>query len=158
MAQGRGGLRRGLIIGGTVFLALFLAAVSYWRADILQAALDPKKPFQTYTPPKAPNYAKASSWALIPDRPLRWSNKDLPADVFFVHPTSYLAKAHWNAPLGDNEARTRAVTFIRAMASPFAGAEQIWAPRYRQAAFGAFLTPRRGVSGAGKSLLPRLIS
>ena len=55
MAQGRGGLRQGLIIGGAVFLALFLAAAFYWRADILQAALDPKKPFQTYMPPKAPD-------------------------------------------------------------------------------------------------------
>ena len=34
----------------------------------------------------------------------------------------------------------RARLFLRGMASPFAEAGEIWAPRYRQATFGAFLT------------------
>lgn len=62
------------------------------------------------------------------------------AAVFFIHPTSYLAKARWNAPEGDAESRERADLFVRAMATPFAGRSAIWAPRYRQAAFGAFLS------------------
>jgi len=60
--------------------------------------------------------------------------------VFFVHPTSYLDKDHWNAPLDDATANQRARLFLRGMASPFNQASEIWAPRYRQAAFGAFLT------------------
>ncbi len=67
--------------------------------------------------------------------------------VFFVHPTSYIrpaigADAPWNAPLTDEDAQSRARLFLRGMASPFAGADQIWAPRYRQAVFGAFLTDK----------------
>jgi hypothetical protein len=67
--------------------------------------------------------------------------------VFFVHPTSYIrpaigADAPWNAPLGDEEAEARARLFLRGMASPFAGASEIWAPKYRQAVFGAFLTDK----------------
>jgi hypothetical protein len=62
--------------------------------------------------------------------------------VFFVHPTSYLERAQWNAPLDDPQSRARARTFLRGMASPFAPASAIWAPRYRQAAFGAFLTDK----------------
>ncbi|MGN3973750.1 DUF3089 domain-containing protein [Tsuneonella sp. SYSU-LHT278] len=67
--------------------------------------------------------------------------------VFFVHPTSYIRPAigndaPWNAPLGDEEAETRARLFLRGMASPFADADEIWAPKYRQAVFGAFLTDK----------------
>ncbi|MXO60293.1 DUF3089 domain-containing protein [Altererythrobacter salegens] len=60
--------------------------------------------------------------------------------VFFVHPTSYINRNAWNAPLDDPEADTRAKLFIKGMASPFNQAAEIWAPKYRQATFGAFLT------------------
>ena len=60
--------------------------------------------------------------------------------VFFIHPTSYLEKEYWNAPLDDTDANERAALFLRGMASPFNQATEIWAPRYRQAAFGSFLT------------------
>jgi hypothetical protein len=56
-----------------------------------------------------------------------------------LHPTSFLDRSSWNAPLTDATANARASLFVRAMASPFAAAGQIWAPRYRQAAIGAFL-------------------
>lgn len=60
--------------------------------------------------------------------------------VFFVHPTSYLNRSRWNAPIGDDEAERVARIYLRGMASPFNGASEIWAPRYRQATMGAFLT------------------
>ena len=60
--------------------------------------------------------------------------------VFFVHPTSHLERSSWNAPFGDEEAERIARTYIRGMASPFNAANEIWAPRYRQATMGAFLT------------------
>jgi hypothetical protein len=63
-----------------------------------------------------------------------------PFAVFFIHPTSYLNRAQWNAPLDDRESQERARIFLRGMASPFNAASEIWAPRYRQATFGAFLT------------------
>lgn len=60
--------------------------------------------------------------------------------VFFVHPTSYLSSDNWNAPAGDEEAERIARIYVRGMASPFNAASEIWAPRYRQATMGAFLT------------------
>lgn len=63
-----------------------------------------------------------------------------PFAVFFVHPTSYMNRASWNAPLDDSEANERAALFVRGLASPFNKASEIWAPRYRQATVGAFLT------------------
>jgi hypothetical protein len=64
------------------------------------------------------------------------------AAIFFVHPTSYMEKKQWNGPLDDQLSQDRARLFLRGMASPFAPAGEIWAPRYRQAAIGAFLTTK----------------
>lgn len=135
-----------------VCIAIFIAgrlALTFYPDTLSRLAFKPSGQFESQSALSSAQYAEPGMWLVSPNsrnNPARWAPKGPPAPtpvrvaVFFVHPTSYLAKAHWNAPLGDNEARTRAVTFIRAMASPFAGAEQIWAPRYRQAAFGAFLT------------------
>lgn len=70
-----------------------------------------------------------------------------PFAVFFVHPSSYIPvalseQASWNAAPGDAETEGRARLFIRGMASAFNRADEIWAPKYRQAVAGAFLTDR----------------
>ncbi|MEE9434141.1 MAG: DUF3089 domain-containing protein [Sphingorhabdus sp.] len=65
-----------------------------------------------------------------------------PATIFFVHPTSYISKESWNAPLDHSETNNRTRLFLRGLASPFASAGEIWAPRYRQATVGAFLTKK----------------
>lgn len=64
----------------------------------------------------------------------------LDAAVFFVHPTSYFDRNQWNAPLDDRTSQDRARLFLTGMASPFNQASEVWAPRYRQATFGAFIT------------------
>lgn len=66
-----------------------------------------------------------------------------PAAVFFVHPTSYYSRSSWNAPLADRDADHRATLFVQGMATAFADAGEIWAPRYRQATIGAFLAQDR---------------
>lgn len=66
-----------------------------------------------------------------------------PAAIFFVHPTSYYSRSNWNAPLADRDADHRANLFVRGMASAFADAGELWAPRYRQATLGAFLATDR---------------
>jgi len=70
-----------------------------------------------------------------------------PFAVFFVHPTSYIPlalteQANWNAAPGDAVAEGRARLFIKGMASAFNRADEIWAPKYRQAVAGAFLTDK----------------
>src|SRR6478752_3552099 len=71
------------------------------------------------------------------------------AAVFFVHPTTYLERDRWNAPLfvgGDTEFRTN--LFVQSQASAFNGTGEVWAPRYRQAAFGAFLLDSKDATAA----------
>jgi hypothetical protein len=75
----------------------------------------------------------------VPDRPS--------AAVFFVHPTSYLNRAHWNAPLDDAEANARTRIFLRGLASAFYDAGPLWSPKYRQATLGAFLAEDRVTAG-----------
>ena len=49
---------------GLTIVFLLAAAVAVWRGDILKAGLDPQVPFQTYTPPPAPDYGAPAAWAL----------------------------------------------------------------------------------------------
>jgi len=70
------------------------------------------------------------------------------AAIFFIHPTSYLTRDHWNAPLDDKEANDLTDLFLRGQASAFNAAGDIWAPRYRQATFGAFLTTKPDAGSA----------
>jgi hypothetical protein len=94
-------------------------------------------------------YAGAENWIARPDihnNPSLWTPPGVArsgavrAEVFFIHPTSYLEKAHWNAPVNDAESQWRARLFVRSQASVFNDVGEVWAPRYRQATFGAFLT------------------
>lgn len=93
---------------------------------------------------QAPDDATAPSPSLTEGKP--GTPPDAPDfAVFFVHPTSYLSRTNWNASLGDDadaDAERIARVYVRGMASPFNAASQIWAPRYRQATMGAFLTDK----------------
>ena len=100
---------------------------------------------------QASAYANAKMWIARPgepNNPALWTppgygrTANPPAAVFFIHPTSYLGRARWNATLDDTETNDRAALFVRSQASVFNDVGQIWAPRYRQATFGAFLTSK----------------
>ncbi len=112
--------------------------------------LTPRHDFAYYTPPAAPSYAEARNWAALPTTcdaadavprktTLRDAQATAEADVFFVHPTTYLRPKSWNA----DPARTRLNRFtdrstIRNQASVFNAAARIYAPRYRQATLYSF--------------------
>jgi hypothetical protein len=81
---------------GIGFVMLVLVALVVFRGDILKAGLDPKVPFQTYTPPPAPDYRAASAWALLEAR----APESGTAAVFFVHSTTYDGGRDWNGPIG----------------------------------------------------------
>jgi hypothetical protein len=70
------------------------------------------------------------------------------AAAFFIHPTTYLERDRWNALLDHRPSQSRAELFVRSQASAFSKVAEIWAPRYRQAAFGAFLLDNKDASSA----------
>ncbi len=134
------GFKRWIFAGAVLLVAMVLSAAFYWRFDILRTTLDPKVPFQTYEPPPAPDYAKPAAWAL---RPGEAAAAKGPADVFFVHPTSYDGGRDWNAPYDQPKAaRDLARVMLPNYAAPFARVGRIFAPHYRQASLYTFLTLR----------------
>lgn len=132
---------RGLsLLGLVILLALAVAAGIGLRDNIFREMMDPGQPFQTYTPPPAPDYAQWSAWARAP------SGADLAgseAAVFFIHPTTYWGGDNWNAPTDHPEANARLdEIMLPNHAEPFAAAGPVFAPRYRQASLYTFLTSR----------------
>jgi hypothetical protein len=127
-------------VGGLLLLLIVIGAV-VWREEILRTWLDPKQPFQTYTPPPAPDYAKAGAWALIPAEPELWTPSDPPADVFFIHPTTFDGGRDWNGPIDDRRSqRLLSQVMLPNYAGPFQRVGRVFAPRYRQASLYAFMT------------------
>lgn len=124
---------------GLALVFVLVAALAVWRGDILRAGLDPQVPFQTYTPPPAPDYSRPAAWALSEQRAPDAGD----AAVFFVHSTTYDGGDGWNGKIGDGKADA----YLRRVvlpnyAGPFAGAGAITAPRYRQASLYTRLTLR----------------
>jgi len=133
----------GLVVIGAILLQVF------WE-DLQMLALKEMTldaPYEDLPVPPAPDYADAASWAARPGAPngadMRPAGvspmEPLPVDIFFIHPTTYLEKDYWNAPIDAPAAQAMLTRVLKAQASPFAETGRIFAPRYRQAAFGAFL-------------------
>lgn len=142
------------IVAGLIVLAI--AALFFYRlygTDLIRAALVPKEQFARQPAVAGGAYRDPAMWIARPDlpgNPSSWTppgyrpGADPRAAVFFIHPTSYIEPGgHWNAPArADAQTEFRTALFVRSQASAFNDVGQIWAPRYRQASFGAFLTDK----------------
>ena len=140
-----------LVVGGAF-------AIYQWGGRVLVEQAVPKGHFEPVKAGGGPDYSQASAWLARPqmaDDPARWRPEGASpgmqgkAAVFYIHPTTYLLTDRWNAPLdagGDTAFRTG--LFVQSQASAFNGAGEIWAPRYRQAAYGAFLLDSRDAQAA----------
>ncbi|MEQ1547993.1 MAG: DUF3089 domain-containing protein [Chakrabartia sp.] len=145
-------MARKFLYGIAIIILLVLAAALAYRlfgTQLIRAAMVPSAPFSKPVPTTQNAYADPSMWIARPDiagNPALFLPEGVAkettgnAAIFFIHPTSYLNRKAWNAPLGDQEANDRAALFVRGQASVFSAVGDIWAPRYRQATFGAFLT------------------
>ena len=143
-----------VLLGLGIFaVVLAVPTALFWPkiAQILmfiEASKPPKAPFADVPPPPVPDYGVAASWAALPDRK---DDADVVpaldatdgqaasgADVFFIHPTTYFSNKTWNAPIDDPAANeTTDQDILRNQASAFNGCCRVYAPRYRQVAFGA---------------------
>ncbi|WP_225204801.1 DUF3089 domain-containing protein [Novosphingobium huizhouense] len=147
-------MARKFLYGVVLLVVMALVAALVMRVyskELTRFAFVPRGAFEALGPLPADYYKRSEAWISRPgviDDPALWMPDGTarmppgPAPVFFAHPTSYLARDHWNAPLDDKDSRFRADLFVRGMASAFNGAGPVYVPRYRQAAFGAFLTTK----------------
>jgi hypothetical protein len=135
-----------------LLVLLFVAgafAIFQFGQQVLVRQATPKGHFEKPAASGDPDYSRAENWIARPDmagNPSEWLPSGVEpaasgrAAVFYVHPTTYLERDRWNAPLsGNSTSDGRDNLFVRSQASAFSGAGPIWAPRYRQAAYGAFL-------------------
>jgi len=136
-----------------IFTLLVVAgafAMFQWGSQILLSSQGtPKGHFVAAKAGAGPDFSRPANWLAHPGEtndPSKWLPEGMQVDhvgnaaIFYIHPTTYLETDRWNAPLqvgGDTEFRTQ--LFVQSQASAFNAAGEIWAPRYRQAAFGAFL-------------------
>ena len=131
-----------------LFVAAAFAIFQFGQQVLINQAT-PQGSFQAPQASSGPDYSKLDSWVARPEltgNPSEWLPDGVgpvasrPAAVFYVHPTTYLQRDRWNALLAGNaDSDSRARLFVQSQASAFTSAGQVWAPRYRQAAFGAFL-------------------
>lgn len=125
---------------------------------VLLGSTAPKGHFTAPPPSSGPDYTEGTSWIARPGlagdpsswRPAGEPRPPAPTGVhaFYIHPTTYLQRDHWNALLDDRDSRDRAALFVRSQASALGDAAAVWAPRYRQAAYGAFLLDSKDARAA----------
>ena len=135
-----------------ILILLFVAgafAIFQFGQQVLIKQAIPTGHFTAPAPNSGPDYSKAENWVARPDisdNPSSYVPAGIStaeqgqAAIFYVHPTTYLKRDRWNAPIsGDGESDNRVGLFVQSQAGALNSSGKIWAPRYRQAAFGAFL-------------------
>ena len=108
------------------------------------------------TPNGVPDYADLNYWAAHPNKwdpsdtipkLLRGTPKEKEADVFFIHPTTYTGEMPQGKPNADiDDSTLNYKTDYSPMlyqASAFNERARVFAPRYRQAHYFAFVTPNK---------------
>lgn len=139
-----------LVLVGVIAIALVLGylnrdTIGYWMAG---QVMTPKGDFDPAANQSAPDYSNPTSWSARPDTQdgadtvagsFTDNQASAAADVFFIHPTTYLSADAWNAPLDDAAANELIENSVNvAQASAFNGCCRVFAPRYRQATFASF--------------------
>ncbi len=136
-----------LIAMSAVFACVFRSALGALFIEATIGGFDPAKA------PPAPDYARESSWAALPDKddaadrmPPGLVETPNPArdlvDVFYIHPTGFLKRTNWNASLEQEADSDIPVSVMLAgQASAFNGCGRVYAPKYRQASILAFVLP-----------------
>jgi len=133
----------GLVIPGTLWGALMI-----WGGDYFAYQMKPSDTFRPELAASAPNYHEARYWAALPGNESAASLVPLgqgvrttpaPADVFYIHPTSYLSGDSWNAPMFVNSRSWEMVdVMLAAQASAFNSCCDVYAPHYREATLYSF--------------------
>lgn len=155
--------RRFLIVIFVLTLLVVAGAFAIFQfgGSVLRKQALPTVPFEAPPPASGPDYVQTDTWLNLPDTvpagpaewlpegfvPSRAAGRRQEVATFYIHPTTYLERDRWNAPLGHADSQQRATLFVRSQASAF-NFGKVYAPKYRQAAFGAFLDTGPDASAA----------
>ena len=149
------------VAGATVLVMAGLFGLAVFSNELTRLAVVPTVAFEAQGQLDRNAYADVAMWHVRPgmkgtdptqfvpepsdvpqskDVDVAHVDMDRGAAIFFVHPTSFADRSAWNAPLRHATADIRTRQFLKGLASPFRAVGDVWAPRYRQATIGAFLT------------------
>jgi hypothetical protein len=142
-------------LGCVLFLILIAVAGAFaffqFGSAMLVRSATPHGNYERPAPSTDPDYADSANWisrpgselpeaGWVPDAANETAQDQRTAATFYVHPTTYLLADRWNAPLKPSgQAGDNLRLFLKSQASAFGRVSSIWAPHYRQAAYGAFL-------------------
>src|SRR5687768_7960509 len=114
-----------------IAIAGALAIFQFGQRALIKSAT-PRGHFEPPPPSSGPDYSLDANWIAKPglaDDPSWWRPSDdprplvpKPGHVFYIHPTTYLERDRWNAPLDDRSSRERAALFVQSQASALADA------------------------------------
>ena len=110
--------------------------------------LKPTEAFDRERLAAAPDYSQPEAWAALPGRKDKADfappgstdrQQEAAADVFFVHPTTWMDREVWNDPLDSAKSREMIDEIILpGQASAFNRCCRVFVPLYRQATIGAY--------------------
>jgi hypothetical protein len=146
-----------VIVVITVLTVAGAFAMFQFGEKVLISQATPKGRFIAPADP-GPDYSSTESWLTRPGisgSATEWlpdgveaASGARAAAVFYIHPTTYLRNDAWTGPIDDLDSSGRARLFVQSQASAFSSSGEIWAPKYRQAAFGAFLLDTKDAQAA----------
>ncbi len=152
--KGHGVARKFLYLIAGIIVLILAGAFTYslFGVQLMRTAFVPTAEFKALPPQPRSVYSDLKMWVAHPDivdNPAQWlpQGAESPEDqgdaaIFYIHPTTFLDRNSWNATLDDPETNGRTALFTKGQASAFSAAGTVWAPKYRQATFGAFLTDK----------------
>lgn len=130
-------------------VSLALVALACSPFTLVKWMLSPDDEFDPSDVPPAPEYSSPAAWAARPDAldkadltpaGLSDAQAEAPADVFFIHPTTFYTGSGWNADLHTPRAQEILDEAVMGdIASIFNGCCRVFAPRYRQATLATFM-------------------
>jgi len=97
-------------LGAAIVVVLIAAILAYgfFGLGLVEMFRQPQQPFDARAAPPAPDYSRPDAWLAFPGRDGRERStppgfaavdeSKAPADVFFIHPTTYLKNGLWVAP------------------------------------------------------------
>lgn len=143
---------RGLGCVGVIVVVLLVGFSALGGWSTLASLRGPPEPYDARALPPAPDYTDANAWLALPGRHgLERSTspgisardeRTAPADVFFVHPTTFRGSPVWIAPFDASDtAAPLNPPVLLDQVSVFNGCCRLYAPHYRQATLAALKVP-----------------
>lgn len=140
------------VLGCFILIGVILVVcLKLFGEKIVLAYVQPSGSVVELPTPTRPDYADEKNWIALPSKqdesdliPIGLAvsevSKEMPVDVFYIHPTGYFATDSWNSDMApERGAAQQSQAMLALQASVFNGCCDVYAPQYREATLWSFL-------------------